>query len=249
MNQNNTDKIYASVRDKIEKFRFDESVAAVFPDMLQRSIPGYQLIQEMIGILSHRYAQENSTVYDLGCSLGASSISMLDSIKTENCTLIAIDNSPAMISGTQKNLQHFSSTHNCKAQWHVLCDDIQNIEFKNASIINLNFTLQFIEPATRGKLIHKIFQGLNPGGILILSEKISFAETEDNLQSALHHAFKKANGYSDLEISQKRTALENVLIRDTEAQHIKRLQDAGFHQVLIWFQCFNFVSLLALKAS
>jgi len=249
MNQNNTDKIYASVRDKIEKFRFDESVADVFPDMLQRSIPGYQLIQEMIGILSHRYAQENSTVYDLGCSLGASSISMLDSIKAENCTLIAIDNSPAMINGAQKNLQHFTSTHNCKAQWQVLCDDIQNIEFKNASIINLNFTLQFIEPAARGKLIHKIFQGLNPGGILILSEKISFAETEDNLQSALHHAFKKANGYSDLEISQKRTALENVLIRDTEAQHIKRLQDAGFHQVLIWFQCFNFVSLLALKAS
>jgi len=249
MNQNNSDKIYATARDKIEKFRFDENVAAVFPDMLKRSIPGYPLIQEMIGVLSHRYAQDNTHIYDLGCSLAASSISMLKNIQKENCTVIAIDNSEAMIKGAQENLSSYSQQQAHKTNWQVICDDIQNIDFKNASIINLNFTLQFIDPSLRLKLIKKIYQGLNPNGILILSEKVAFPEMEDELLSELHHGFKKANGYSDLEISQKRSALEKVLIRDSEAQHIERLQSAGFNQVVTWFQCFNFISLLALKTS
>lgn len=247
MNKKNADNIYASARDKIEKFRFDENVAAVFPDMLKRSIPGYQLIQEMIGVLTLRYARENSNVYDLGCSLAASSISMLDNIQGKNCNLIAIDNSEAMIKGAEQSLNIYSQQKNIEKNWQVICDDIQNIDFKNASVINLNFTLQFIDPSARLNLVKKIYQGLNPGGILILSEKIAFPEHKDEWLSELHHAFKKANGYSDLEISQKRSALEQVLIRDTETQHLDRLRSAGFNQAVTWFQCFNFLSLLALK--
>jgi tRNA (cmo5U34)-methyltransferase len=83
---------------------------------------------------------------------------------------------------------------------------------------------------------------------LILSEKIKFADTaEQTLLTDLHLAFKRANGYSELEISQKRSALENVLIPDTLETHQARLQQAGFAQSLQWFQGMNFISLLAVK--
>jgi tRNA (cmo5U34)-methyltransferase len=63
----------------------------------------------------------------------------------------------------------------------------------------------------------------------------------------LHHAFKRANGYSELEVSQKRTALENVLVPETLDTHRARLREAGFGAVDAWFQCFNFASLLAFR--
>jgi len=120
--------------------------------------------------------------------------------------------------------------------------------FRSASVVVLNFTLQFLKPENRDKIIKNIFAGLLPGGILILSEKVKFEE--DGKQTILtdwHHAFKKANGYSDLEIAGKRTALENVLIPETIGQNITRLKEAGFSNVHQWFQCFNFISLVAIK--
>ena len=112
----------------------------------------------------------------------------------------------------------------------------------------LNFTLQFIAPDQRKTLLQNIYQGMNPGGALILSEKIVF-ENDDaqKLQAQLHLSFKKANGYSELEIAGKRTALENVLVPETEAAHHERLLSCGFQQVETWFQCFNFLSILAVK--
>ena len=115
-------------------------------------------------------------------------------------------------------------------------------------MVVLNFTLQFIEPAARMDLMKKIYTGLRPGGALLLSEKIAFSdEAEQQRMDALHIAFKKANGYSDLEISQKRSALENVLVPDTLEQHYQRLESAGFNSVDNWFRCINFISLLAVK--
>ena len=93
-----------------------------------------------------------------------------------------------------------------------------------------------------------IYDGLLDQGILVLSEKIRLPSKEaETLFVDMHHAFKKTQGYSELEISQKRNALDNVLIPETLNEHIQRLQQVGFKTVEIWFQCFNFISLLAIK--
>jgi len=240
-----SDSIYASPLDDLIDFRFDERVVDVFPDMIQRSVPGYATIISSIGIFAAKYAQENSHCYDLGCSLGAVTLSMRQRIKQENCDIIAVDNSPAMIERGKKIL---TSDQSSTIPVNMICADINDVEIKNASVVVMNFTLQFIPLEKRPALIKRIYDGLKPGGVLILSEKIAFDESEQQeFQIDIHHDFKRANGYSDLEISQKRTALENVLIPETISSHQQRLSDAGFSFSDVWFQCFNFISLVAVK--
>ena len=239
------DAIYATALDEIIDFRFDERVVDVFPDMIQRSVPGYATMISSIGILAAKYAQANSHCYDLGCSLGAVSLAMRQRIRQPDCDIIAVDNSPAMIARGQELLTSDTSSN---VPVKMLCADIQDVTIENASIVVLNFTLQFIPLAERPALIKRIYQGLKPGGILILSEKVAFDDPQrERFHVESHHEFKRANGYSDLEISQKRTALENVLIPETLACHQQRLKEAGFDFSDIWFQCFNFASLVAVK--
>jgi tRNA (cmo5U34)-methyltransferase len=238
------DSIYASPVGEISAFKFDETVANVFPDMIQRSVPGYSAIISAIGLLAGRFAREHSLCYDLGCSLGAATLSMRHQIKAENCRIIAVDNSQVMVTRFQEALQKDQAT----LAVDVLCEDIRHIGIENASVVVLNFTLQFIPLEDRLELLQKIYQGLLPGGILILSEKLKFDDDrQQELQTQMHHAFKKAQGYSDLEISQKRTALENVLIPETFVQHQNRLRQVGFSSAEVWFQYFNFASIIALK--
>lgn len=239
------DQIYAQPRDSVPRFCFDASVAAVFPDMIQRSVPGYAQIIDMLSLLANCYAQPNSRCYDLGCSLGAASYALSKGMTQPNCQLIAVDNSEAMIAGFQQRLQQGT----WPVQPELICADIQDVTIKNASIVVLNFTLQFIPVAQRQTLLHKIYQGLLPGGVLVLSEKLAFEkQSQQLLMTELHHRFKQAHGYSVLEISQKRQAIENVLVPETLAQHQQRLQQVGFAQQELWFQCFNFASILAIKS-
>jgi len=238
------DAIYAAPLEEIIDFRFDERVVDVFPDMIQRSVPGYGTLISTIGVLAARYAQADSHCYDLGCSLGAVTLSMRHHIKQTGCDIIAVDNSKAMIERGEQLLQSDTSSVPVMMQ----CADIQNVDINNASVVVLNFTLQFIPLSDRLALIERIYKGLLPGGILILSEKIAFADSLHNdFHIDVHHDFKRANGYSDLEISQKRSALENVLIPETLSEHKKRLQGAGFDFIDTWYQCFNFVSMVAVK--
>lgn len=238
------DSIYADPLGEINAFKFDETVVSVFPDMIQRSVPGYSTIITAIGLLANRYAQPNSVCYDLGCSLGAATLAMRDQIEAENCRIIAVDNSRPMVAEFKEKLHQFPPT----TPIDVLCTDIRDISIENASVVVLNFTLQFVPIEDRLPFIRKIYQGLLPNGILILSEKLKSGDHRQNtLQTDMHHLFKKAQGYSDLEISQKRTALENVLTPETFNQHQKRLHNAGFSNAEIWFQYFNFASIIALK--
>ncbi|HEY8098085.1 MAG TPA: carboxy-S-adenosyl-L-methionine synthase CmoA [Methylobacter sp.] len=238
------DSIYASPIGEVGAFKFDETVAGVFPDMIQRSVPGYNAIISAIGLLAGRFAREHSVCYDLGCSLGAATLSMRHQIEAENCRIIAVDNSPAMVARFQEILLKDQAP----VAVDVQCKDIREIVIENASVVVLNFTLQFIPLEDRREFLQKTYQGLLPGGILILSEKLRFDdERQQELQTQMHHAFKKAQGYSDLEISQKRSALENVLIPETFAQHQNRLQQVGFSSAEVWFQYFNFASIIALK--
>lgn len=237
------DDIYSEPHEEIGEFQFDESVVAVFPDMIQRSVPGYQTILTGIGELTEKYSQTNTKLFDLGCSLGAATITMRRKAKP-GCEIIAVDNSEAMI---QRAKEHILGFH-ADIPVNLLCEDITQVAIDNASVVVINFTLQFIDPKARNRLIDKIYQGLQPGGILILSEKLHFEEAQ--VQQAIEHLhmqFKRANGYSELEISQKRASLENVLITDSEATHLQRLKNAGFDSAAIWFQAYNFASFIALK--
>ena len=240
-----TDAIYAAPLQNIIDFQFDDRVVAVFPDMIQRSVPGYGMIVSNIGILAAKYAQAGSHCYDLGCSLGVVSLAMRQRINTPDCDIIAVDNSPAMI---ERGRELLALDTEATIPVTMICSNLQDVVIEDASVVVLNFTLQFISPAERLALIQRIHAGLKPGGVLILSEKIAFSEPgRQHFHEELHHDFKRANGYSDLEISQKRTALEKVMIPETLACHQERLQAAGFSASDLWFQCFNFVSLVAFK--
>jgi tRNA (cmo5U34)-methyltransferase len=237
------DAIYSSVQT-IEPFRFDQAVAEVFPDMIQRSVPGYATIVDTLGQLAGQYASEGSVIYDLGCSLGAASLAASRYVVAKECKIIAVDNSQAMVERCILHTQAFKSA----TPIEVLCDDLQNIEINNASVVMLNFTLQFIAPEQRQQIIEKLYRGLRPGGVLLLSEKLKHQQTQiDETMIALHHEFKRRNGYSELEISQKRSALEDVMRIETFEQHEQRLTLAGFKDVTLWFKCFNFASMLAIK--
>lgn len=239
------DTLFSAPIEKLGDFTFDESVAEVFPDMIQRSVPGYSNIITAIGMLAERFVTDNSTVYDLGCSRGAGILSIRRNIKAKNVKIIGVDNSQPMVERCKTHLNAYQSD----IPVEILLDDIRQVEIKNASMVVLNFTLQFLPREDRLTLLQKIYQGLNSKGILVLSEKFIFESGEMNeLLIDLHHTFKRANGYSELEVSQKRNALENVMRTDSIETHKKRLKKVGFEQVELWFQCFNFGSMVAIKS-
>lgn len=246
---NDRDNIYATPQLDIAGFRFDQAVVSVFPDMIKRSVPGYETIIAMTGTLAERYVQANSHCYDLGCSLGASTIAMRHHIPYSNCDIVAVDNSEDMLKQCQIILRNDdASALSDLAPVELVCGNVQDTAIVNASMVVLNFTLQFIPVKQRTELLHRIADGLLPGGVLVLSEKVAFDDPQhQELMIELHHNFKRANGYSDLEMSQKRSALEDVLVPETLESHRKRLRKAGFSSVDVWFQCFNFASLIAIK--
>jgi tRNA (cmo5U34)-methyltransferase len=198
----------------------------------------------MTGLLAQRYAAAGSVLYDLGCSLGASTLAMRQELRGKDCRILAVDNSPAMLERCRNIIE--TDTHDTPVD--LICSNLEDVNIENASVVVLNFTLQFIPLAIRNEVIQRIYDGLRPGGVMVLSEKVTFEDPHlDELNIELHHEFKKANGYSDMEIAQKRAAIENVLLPETVATHKQRIASAGFGSCDVWFQCFNFASLVALK--
>lgn len=238
------DNLFAQPLGDVGNFVFDANVARVFPDMIKRSVPGYETIIAMTGILAETYLIEQTSCYDLGSSLGASTLAIARHTTNRQRRLVAVDNSPAMIERSAEILAKLGIADSVE----LVCDNILNVDISNASMVVLNFTLQFVPLKARRPLIERIYRGLNPGGILLLSEKVCFNDAHlDELMIDLHHRFKLANGYSDLEISQKRSALDNILLPETLQAHRERLIDCGFSSSDVWFQCFNFASLIAIK--
>lgn len=238
------DQLFLAPTARLGDWTFNDQIADVFSDMIHRSVPGYSNIILMIGMLASRFAHAGTQIYDLGCAIGATTLAMRRTIKHTNCRIIAVDNSPAMIARCQRNIEAFHT----ETQIVIIQDDISTIPIENASLVVLNFTLQFIKPEYRQTLLNRIYLGLNPGGALVISEKFSFQENLiGRLLFDMHHDFKQANGYSELEISQKRNMLKNVMITDTVEVHKQRLAEAGFGHAEVWFQYFNFGSLIAIK--
>lgn len=259
------DSLFAQPLGNVAEFTFDDRVASVFPDMLKRSIPGYQAIISQSGLLAAQFAQPNTHLYDLGCSLGATSLSMQKAMLAEKnsfnedetalpnkpyagCEIHAIDTSQAMLDRARDIIEGETSPGSAQLPIVLRCADARTTPLHNASVVAMNFTMQFIEPDNREQLIERIASSLVSGGAFILSEKVTFTDPVlSDLHIKMYHSFKSANGYSDLEISQKRTALENVLVPDTLDTHLLRLRQAGFKRCSVWFQCFNFASIVAIK--
>ena len=241
---NPRDTIYANPLSDTGLFAFDDNVARVFPDMIKRSVPGYPTIVAMTGLLAGRYATPGSTLYDLGCSLGASTLAMRQNLRQPDCRIIGVDNSASMLERCRSIID--TDTHDTPVE--LVCANLQDVAIEDASVVVLNFTLQFVPLEMRDEVLRRIYRGMRPGGIMVLSEKVTFEDPHlDELNIDLHHQFKRANGYSDLEVAQKRNALENVLLPETLNQHKTRIAAAGFSSCDVWFQCFNFASLVALK--
>jgi tRNA (cmo5U34)-methyltransferase len=242
-----SDRLFAQPLAEVPDFVFNEDVVRVFPDMIKRSVPGYPTIVENIGVLAGQFAQPHTALYDLGASLGAATQALRRHVKSDGCRVIAVDNSPAMVERCREYLHAQDAMFQELLPVAVIEADILALELQPTSLVTLNFTLQFIPPPRRLELLARIRQALLPGGALILSEKLRFEDqAQHELLGELHIAFKRANGYSELEIAQKRSAIEKVMLPDSLEQHRERLLAAGFSQVVPWFQCLNFASLVAL---
>ena len=242
------DTIYRDDALQPDRFRFDDRVVRVFPDMIRRSVPGYGLIVPSIALLARRHVQAGSRIYDLGCSLGAVSFAILDGLGFEEAELIAVDNSAEMVEAFRRLLDEHATGGGRRMPVHVERADVLELAIENASVVVLNFTLQFIDPEQRDGLLQRIAEGMRPGGLLVLSEKVVFGDAgEQDRQSGWHLDFKRAQGYSDLEISRKRDALEQTLRPESMEMHLDRLRRAGFAEAYCWFRCFNFASIAAIR--
>ena len=241
------DKIFET-EDGTEPFRFNENVARVFPDMLRRSIPGYAASIEAIGSLAARYVRAGSNCYDLGCSLGAATLAMRQGIAQPACRVVAVDTAPAMIARCRELIAEDDRLNGPETQVDIVQADIRDIEIVNASMVVLNYTLQFLDLDDRDALISKIHDGMVEGGVLVLSEKVVDENAHmEALLVDLHHEHKRRNHYSALEVARKRAALEDVLVPETVAAHRERLARAGFSDAAVWLRHFNFVSIVALR--
>ena len=241
MSEDTRDRVFARPLGEIRAFEFNEAVAQVFGDMVERSVPGYSLLLQLIGLYADIFVRPGSRVYDLGCSLGAAARVIAEQTRQVDCEIIAVDSSAAMIQRCRD-----AAGPDSRIEWR--CEDIRATRVESASLVVLNLTLQFLPPEERASELARIQRGLLPGGALVLSEKVLLDDDEHNARMVeLHQAFKKSRGYSELEISQKRNALEQVMRLDSESVHQRRLADAGFAPVYACFRCLNFASYLALR--
>lgn len=238
------DSLYRHIAPPVPPFEFDSQVAAVFDDMVHRSVPFYSEIIRRQAQLIERFYQPDTAIYDLGCSNGNLIIQLSRCMDARPYTVVAVDNSAPMLAAFRERLTGTALEQRITLQ----CEDLRRTPIENASVVVLNFTLQFIPPKDRDSLMTRIYHGLKPGGILLFCEKITHAHAGvAELQNDFHYTFKRENGYSDLEISRKREALEKVLIPESLESHLQRLDRAGFAAMDVWLKWFNFAALIAIR--
>ena len=233
------DKVFAKPIKK--QFEFDEEVAAVFDDMLARSVPFYKESQDITEFFVHKNLSEDGVVYDLGCSTASLLLNIHRKLQV-NATLVGLDNSDAMLAQAKRKCEAYG------ANIEVQNADILEYEYKQADVFISNYTLQFIRPLVREELVKKIANSLKKSGVFIFSEKVISHEPKLNKDLIeCYYNFKKEQGYSEYEIVQKREALENVLVPYSEEENIKMAKNAGFSHCEVVFRWANFATFIALK--
>jgi tRNA (cmo5U34)-methyltransferase len=240
------DRLFARPRPRIDDFNFGKETAAVFDDMLDRSVPFYGEIQRMTAELVGDFAAEGTAIYDLGCSTCTSFLQIAKFLPAGvNPRFVGLDSSPEMLEIARRKLTDAGFPY----EYELRCADLdRDIEVRDASVVLLVLTLQFVRPLQRERLIRRIAQGLTENGCLILVEKVlGESSTFNRLFIKHYYEMKKRNGYSDLEIAQKREALENVLIPYRLEENRELLRSQGFQHVDVFFKWYNFCGMLAMK--
>ncbi|HET9939922.1 MAG TPA: carboxy-S-adenosyl-L-methionine synthase CmoA [Candidatus Eisenbacteria bacterium] len=240
------DQIFAAPAERVADFDFGEKTAAVFDDMLGRSVPFYAEIQRMTGELAADYAAEGTAIYDLGCSTGTTILEIAEHIPRErNVRYIGVDNSPEMLEKARRKLAESEFDRPFELEF---ADLNAGVRIDNASVVLMVLTLQFIRPMYRHRLIRSIYEGLTENGALILVEKVLGENSEFNRLFIEHYyEMKRENGYSDLEIAQKREALENILVPYRLEENKELLREQGFRHVDVFFKWYNFCAIIATK--
>jgi len=238
------DRIYQTRRKNVPPFAFNKAVAHVFDDMIRRSVPMYgEVVRRQAQMARQRY-QPGTRIYDLGCSNGNLAMALCACMPVGGFEMVAVDSSRPMLAEFEKQLTAIGRSGDVS----LICDDIRGVEMTRASVVVVNYTLQFIPPPDRDALLQRIHDALIPGGVLMFSEKIVHPDPSlSTLQVDFYYRFKRENGYSELEISQKREALENVLVPETVDAHQDRLRRCGFNDFDLWMKWFNFCSWICLK--
>lgn len=238
------DKIFSKKSRRIEDFNFGGKTAAVFDDMLDRSVPFYAEIQRMIGEIAADFAVKGTNVYDLGCSTGTTFVA-LDRVLAPGVRFVGVDSSPEMLQKCREKLKGYGVRRPFRL---VRADLNKPVSIRKASVVILNLTLQFVRPLYRHRLIESIARGVEKDGCLILIEKVLSRDSALNrFFINYYYGFKKRQGYSQLEISQKREALENVLIPYRVEENRELLLKAGFTQCDVFFKWYNFCGIIAIK--
>lgn len=238
------DEVFKEEIEKASDFKFGANVAKVFDDMVNRSVPFYGEIQRMMAELAADHAREETFVYDLGCSTGTTMIGM-DTLVNPGIKFIGVDDSQEMLDKCKSKLMELGFSR----PYELQCADLgQGVKIQNASVVVLCLTLQFVRPIYREKLLKDIYNGINPGGVLILVEKILAEESNFNRDFInYYYNYKRRNNYSEMEISQKREALENVLVPYKLSENVSLLRDCGFAHCETFFKWYNFAGLVAVK--
>ena len=238
------DTLFQDKREFINDFDFGKNTAQVFDDMLNRSVPFYSEIQRMIAEIANYFAVKNTNLYDLGCSTGETFIA-LDQKVLSKVKFIGIDSSDAMLEKARKKMEEAKISH----EYALIRSDLnQGVNIENASIVIMSLTLQFIRPLYREKVIRSIAEGINESGCFIVIEKVLSTNSLINrLFIKLYYDFKKRSGYDELEIKQKREALENVLIPYHYDENRQLMLSNGFKSCESFFRWYNYCGLLAVK--
>lgn len=239
------DEVFREKYSKPSDFKFSSKVAGVFDDMVNRSVPYYEEMQRMISELAADHAVKGTNIYDLGCSTGTTMIHM-DQLVEESIKFIGVDDSKDMLDKCRNKLLQLD----IKRPYDLVVADLnKDVQISNASVVVLCLTLQFVRPISREKLVKQIFNGLNNDGALIIVEKILAEDSRFNRDFIkYYYDMKRRHHYSEMEIAQKREALENVLIPYKLSENVTLLRDAGFEHVEIFFKWYNFAGFIAKKA-
>lgn len=237
------DKVFDKPRQATD-FKFGTEVVTVFDDMVSRSVPFYGEIQRMVAEIGKDFAADGTNLYDLGCSTGASLI-LLDKTVNDSVKFIGLDDSEEMLAKCDKKLQE----NGIKREYELNYADLnQGIEISNASVVNLCLTLQFLRPLNRERLVQQIYDGMNTNGCLILTEKVLGEDSLFNRHFIkYYYDMKRRHNYSDMEIAQKREALENVLIPYKLEENKELLRNCGFKLIDVFFKWYNFCGIIAVK--
>ncbi len=241
-----SDAIFASERQRIDDFNFGAETAAVFDDMLDRSVPFYSEIQRMTAELVSEFVRDGTSVYDLGCSTATTILHVANAVPSDVAArFVGVDSSQEMLDIGQRKLE----AHDFKHAFDLKCADLnEGVHISDASVVLLVLTLQFVRPLNRERLLRSIVQGMEKGGCLVLVEKVLGEDsTLNRLFIERYYAMKKRNGYSDLEIAQKREALENVLVPYRLDENLKLLHEVGFSGTDVFFKWYNFCGIIAIK--